>query len=105
MPGGRTHASVSRSYSHAAVRSPRLALIACMDRSEDLEKDEDRPDGGQRAAQAVAALYRGDEHAGRDREAGGQHAAQEEDRPPGQGQRAIGLRQDGEQLPGGSHAG
>ena len=28
MPGGRTHASVSRSYSHAAVRSPRLVLTA-----------------------------------------------------------------------------
>src|SRR4029079_17303030 len=28
MPGGRTHASVSRSYSHADVRSPRFELIA-----------------------------------------------------------------------------
>ena len=28
MPGGRTQASVRRSYSQAAVRSPRFALSA-----------------------------------------------------------------------------
>ena len=69
MPGGRTQASVSRSYSQAAVRSPRLALIAWWIGLSTWSRTKIDPDAGQRTAQAVAALHRADEDAGRDGEA------------------------------------
>ena len=68
------------------MRSPRLALDRLVDRREHLEQDEHDADEGERAGEAVAALHGADEHAHRDGEHRGQHAAQHEHDPPGDGE-------------------
>ena len=99
MPGGRTHASVSRSYSQAAVRSPRLALTAWWIGVEHLQQNEDDAGERERARQRIAALHGCDEHAHGDGEHRRQRAAQDEHDPPGDRETAIGLRKDAEELP------
>ena len=66
---------------------------------EDLQEDEHRADEREGGDQAVAVLDRGDERAHRDREHRRQRAAQDEHRPPGGRQRAVGPGQNREELP------
>ena len=88
MPGGRTQVSVSRSYSQAAVRSPRLALSAWWIGLSTWSRMKTAPVAASGPVRLSApALHRADEHAGRDREHGGQHPAQDEHDPPRHGQR------------------
>jgi hypothetical protein len=60
MPGGRTHACVKRSYSHAEVRSPSSADRG-VNRREDLKDDKQHADDRQRWAERRAALNCSDE--------------------------------------------
>ena len=97
---GRAHACLGeavvqpRGGAVAKVRADRL-----MNRTQDLKEDEDGAGKRERGRERMAALHGADEHAHRDRERRGQDAAQQENRPPCRGQRRIGLRQDGEELP------
>ena len=104
MPGGRTHASASRSYSHAAMRLPRLALIAWWTGVSTCSSTNETPTTSERREERLASLHGADERPHRDGERRRQHAAQGEHGPPGAGERGIGLRQDREQLPRGAGA-
>jgi hypothetical protein len=53
----------------------------------------------ERTGEAAAALHRADEHAHRDGKDRGKHAAQDEEHPPGDGERTVRLRQDREERP------
>ena len=64
-----------------------------------LEQDEDDSSHCERACQALPALHCRHEDAHRDREDHRQDAAQQQCHPPGEGERAIGLGQDGEEHP------
>src|SRR4249919_2590074 len=103
MPGGRTQASVSRSYNHAAVRSPRLKLSAVWIGVNICSRMNTTPTSSRAwkaaAVYAAGVLHGGDDHAGGNREDRGQHTAQDEHDPPSDGQQGIGLRQDAEELP------
>ena len=88
MPGGRTHATISRSFSHAAVRLPRFELTAWCSGVSTWNDDEHDPDERQRTGQRVAPIDGADQRPGRDREQRGQHAPQEQHHPPQGRQRA-----------------
>ncbi len=70
-----------------------------VDRRKHLEQHEHGAGEGQRRREVVAALDRADEQPHRDREDRRQHAAQGEHDPPRDRERAIGLREDAEELP------
>ena len=66
---------------------------------EHLEQDEHGADEGERAGERVAVLHRADEHTHCDGEHGRQRAAQYENGPPDESEKAIGFRQNAEELP------
>ena len=70
-----------------------------MERSEDLQEHEHDTDEREREREGIVPLDRADERAHRDREHRREGAAQSEDRPPQNGEPAIGPHQDAGQLP------
>jgi hypothetical protein len=96
----RAHACVGQS-----VVEPGRGAIAeigadgLVHRRHDLEQYEHDADEAQRPGEAIAALDGADEHAHRDAEHGRQHAAQQEQRPPGDRDRTGGFGQDREERP------
>jgi hypothetical protein len=96
----RTHACARepivepRRRAIAEVRADRL-----MQRREHLQQEKDDGDQRERGREAAAALHGRDEDAHGQREHGGQHPAQQNERPPGDRERAIGGWKDGEERP------
>ena len=85
QPGGRAIAE---------VRAQRP-----MYRCEGLQQHEARADPDQRGRDARTGLNRGDQSPHGNREDRGQHAAYQQDGPPGRGEARVGFRQRGKKLP------
>ncbi len=83
-----------RRHAIAKVRADRE-----VQRPEHLQQQEYDAREHERPRERIAALHGGDEHAHGDRECGGQRAAQQQDEPPRDGQRAAGPRENGKELP------
>ena len=78
MPGGCTHARMSRSLSQAAVRLPRFALTAWWIGPSTWSSTNTVPMNASGAPSGPAVLDRADDHPHRDGEGGREHAAHEE---------------------------
>jgi hypothetical protein len=68
-------------------------------RRQDLEQHEHDADQPQGPHQLAAPLHRSDEATHGDSDERRQHSAQKEERPPGDGERAVGLEQHASKLP------
>ena len=78
---------------------PEVRAHRLVDGSEHLEEHENPPGEAERRGERLAALDRRDEPPHRDGENRRQDASQEENAPPEDGERKIGFRKDGEELP------
>src|SRR4029077_14799360 len=70
-----------------------------LNRRQYLQQDEDDADHDQRACETIAALYGSHQQAHGDGEERRQDSVQEDDRPPRERERAVGLRQRREEFP------
>ncbi len=99
MPGGRDARLGQPVVEPGRGAVAEVGADRLMDRREHLEQDEHDARSTSGPARLCACLHRADEHAHGDGEDRRQHAAQDEDDPPRDGERAVGLRQDAEELP------
>jgi hypothetical protein len=79
--------------------APQVRAHGLVDRGRHLQQNEDDAYDGEGRGQSFAPLHGADERPHRDGEAGGEHAAQDQRRPPDDRERAVRAGQDGEELP------